>query len=486
MTTMHKAARVALVGAATALAGCTVVGPEYREPPAVAAAAAGWIDPAAAGRAPTQQEWATWWQSLHDPVLDRLIASALRQSPDIRQSQSRLAEVRALRRAAVGRESPTLDTHGSVAPRRQSENGQLPIGKIPGLERDLTLYEAGFDASWEIDLFGRLRRGTESATAQVQASEDDLQGAQLSVAAEVARTYIALRGAQGELAARQQGVQVLERLLAATQRRVQVGDASDLDVDRARAQLDSMRAGSPGLQARVRASALALGLLLGQAPEAEAALADTAAADVVLARFPAGERADLLRRRPDVRGAERRLASATAEVGVAEAERFPRLVIGGNAGFQAQNVSDLFKSGSLFAGVVPTISWRIFDGGRVQAQIDASDARREGAAIAYEKAVLGALSDAERALSNYRLSLDGVQLQQAFLASAQRSALHAQRRFDLGDIGLPERLDAERTLYEAQEQVARTRSAALADMVALVKALGGGWGGTGTATASLR
>lgn len=457
------------------LAGCTTVGKDYAAPPAPGAGAP-WVSQPAAPES-AALEWDRWWQRLGDPTLDRLVQTALAQNLDIRQAAARIVEARALRDATTGRTSPTLEAVAKVTEQRQTLDGQLPIERL-GLDRNLTLYDPHFDASWEIDVFGRLRRGNESAQAQMQASIEDGYAVQQSVAAEVARTYLSLRGAQAELAARRASMQVVQQQLQVVQRRVAQGDTSQVELERARTQLDALATGVPGLEGRVRSAALGLGVLLGRPPEAEWALAQTDRApslSLPLIAFPTGERADMLKRRPDVRAAERRLAASVADVGVAQAEWFPKLVIGGSAGFQAQDLGDLFKSSSFYAGIVPTITWRIFDGGRVQAQIRAAEAREQKAAAGYERAVLSALTDAERALSNYRQSLDGVQSAQTLADGTARSTALAQRRQAAGDIGLAEVLEAQRQQRDAEEQQARARSAALVDMVALAKALGGGW-----------
>ncbi len=191
-----------------------------------------------------------------------------------------------------------------------------------------------------------------------------------------------------------------------------------------------------------------------------------------------GARADLLRRRPDVRTAERQLAAATADVGVARAEWFPKLSIGAGAGYQALNASALFTQPSQMLSVTPLISWRIFQGGAIQAEIHAAEARQEQAAAGYEKAVLGALADAERALATYRLALETVQAQDAVLATARRTYRHAELRRQAGDIPVADLLQAEGRVRDAEDALARARTAAAVDLVALFKALGGGWGGS--------
>ena len=473
----RRAVRASAAALTTVLLGACVVGPDYREPPPVDTGS-GWTQPADAARA--QAELSAWWTSLGDPTLDRLVTAALSDNLDLRQAQARIREARALRDRAAGGYAPSVDASGSVTRRRQSENGPLPIGSIPGLERDQTIYDAGFDAVWEIDLFGRTRRAVESAGASVQAAQADAIDARISVAAEVARSYLTLRGAQRELAAREASVDTLQQTFDLVRRRLEVGDAARADVDAAQSRLAAAATGLPGIHARLRAAALGLGVLLGAPPERELALLDTTAPEIALAPIPVGERADILRRRPDVRADERRLAARTADIGVATAELFPKLSIGAGGGFQSLDAGNLFESASQTFSIVPLISWRVFDGGRVRAEIRASEARQEQAALAYEGTVLAALGDAERALSDYKLGLDAVQRQRAAVEAARRSYGHAQARFEAGDIALTDLLAEERILRDAEDAYARTHTATAIDLVALFKALGGGWQTTNT------
>lgn len=467
-----RAPRAAAVALGTLLLGACAAGPDYRGPPQVDTGS-GWTQPAAAAQAPAGLS--TWWTTLGDPTLDRLVATALADNLDLLQAQARIAEERALRDRATGGYAPSVGVSGSVTRRRQSENGPLPIGAIPGLARDQTIHDAGFDAGWEIDLFGATRRAVQGAEARMQAAQDDAASVRISIAAEVVRSYLDLRGAQRELAAREASVRSLAQTAELVGRRFDTGDAAQADVDAAQARLSAAAAGLPAIQARARAAALGLGVLLGAPPERELALLDTTAAQITLLPIPVGQRADILRRRPDVRAAERRLAARSADIGVATAELFPKLSIGASGGFQALDASRLFESASQRFSVMPLISWRVFDGGRVRAEIRASEAREQQAAFAYEKAVLTALGDAERALGNYQSGLDAVQRQQAALDAARRSYAHAQARYAAGDIALTDLLAEERVLRDAEDGYARMHTAAAIDLVALFKALGGGW-----------
>ncbi len=463
--------RVALVLGGALLTGCAV-GPDYRAPPPVDTGT-GWTQPAADVSAPA--DLARWWSVLGDPVLERLIATALAGNLDLRQAAARIEEARALRDRAAGGLAPTVTAAASVNRRRQSENGPLPVGAIPGLEATQTIHDIGFDASWEADLFGGNRRALEGARARLQATEVEAQGVRMRIVAEVARAWFNAVGAGHELRAQQATVATLQQTLDLVRQRAALGDASGADADAARAQWAAANAALPDLEARRRNAVLSLGVLLGAPPERELALLDAPAPALVLPMLPVGERADVLRRRPDVVAAERRLAASTADVGVAVAELFPKLSIGVGGGFQALDTGDWFDASSRRFSVLPLISWRLFDGGRVRAEIRAREAAERQAALAYEQAVLAALGDAERSLGDYRAGLDTLARRSAALDAARRSHGHAGARFAAGDIARVELLAAERQLHEAEASAARARTAAAVQLVALVKALGGGW-----------
>jgi NodT family efflux transporter outer membrane factor (OMF) lipoprotein len=452
------------------VAGCTV-GPEYQRPEIDTGT--GWIEPTR----DTEREvdLAAWWRSFEDPVLDSLIEKELERNIDVRQAELRITEARALRAAAAGGRYPSVAASAGITQRRQSENGPFPITQIPGIERDQTIYEPGFDAIWELDLFGRTRRAVEAADARVDAASESARGVRLTMAGELARSYFVLRGAQHELEARGAAIAASTAAVDLMRRRLEAGDLPEAELAQAEAELAAATAEIPLIEAQARGAALAIGSLLGGLPETGLELVGEPAGFAALAPFPIGERADLLRRRPDVRAAERALAATTAEVGIATAELFPRITIGASGGFQALDTGSLFDSGSQTFAIAPLISWRIFDGGRIRAQINAAEARVQYAALDYEKAVIQALADAERALLRYDAGLDALELQRASLAAAQRSYDHAEARYGAGDISRLELLRAESQLRDVERAYARVHTQAATDLVALCKALGGSW-----------
>ena len=455
------------------LGACAAVGPEPQAPPPVERGG-GWSLPQPGGGA-APAELAQWWRALRDPVLERLIDTALARNLDLRQSAARVDEARALRERADGGRQAAVAAGASVNRRRQSENGPLPIGRIPGLEATQTIHDIGFDAAWEIDLFGASRRSVQGAQARLDAARAEAEGVRMRVAAEVARTWFGAVGAAQELRAQQQVQATLGETLALTRQRRSAGDASAAEVDLAFAQWVAAGAALPEIEARRRAALLGLGVLLGAPPERELALLDAAPQPIALEALPLGQRADLLRRRPDVLAAEQRLAASTADIGVATAELFPKLSIAAGGGMQSLATGNWFDASSARFSVLPLISWRLFDGGRVRAEIRAREAAERQAALAYEQAVLAALGDAERALGAYQASLDTLAGRAALLQAGQRSLGHAQARWAAGDITRVELLAAERSLHEAEGAAARAHTAAAVDLVALYKALGGGW-----------
>lgn len=463
---------LALALSCVLLTACAAVGPNYREPPSVDIGS-GWILPLASES--QSADLTHWWSALDDPVLDRLMATALSQNLDLRLAAARVDEARALRDRVADEKLPTASVGASVNRRRQSENGPLPIGAIPGLEPTQTIYDAGFDAAWEADLFGAKRRALEGASARLQATEIEAQGVRMRIVAEVARTWLTAVGARYELHAQQATLDTLQQTLELVRLRRAVGDASAADVDAAYAQWAAVNALLPDIEARQRASVLGLGVLLGASPERELALLDSTLARRTLPALPIGERADVLRRRPDVLAAERRLAASSADIGVATAEFFPKLSIGVGGGFQALSTGNWFDASSSRFSVLPLISWRLFDGGRVRAEIRAREAAERQAALAYEQAVLAALGDAERTLGDYHGGLNTLERRRMALEAARASHGHARTRYAAGDIALVELLAVQRGLHEAETAAVRAHTSAGMQLVALYKALGGGW-----------
>lgn len=465
----------------TVLGGCTV-GPNYARP-AMPAATASWTEPAQPGAIDP-----SWWRQFDDPTLTGLIDRALSHSPDMAEAEARLREARANRDAVAGGTLPGLTAKGSATENRLSENGQIPIGAIPGFTRDMSLFDLGFDASWEIDLWGRNRRQVEAANARTDAAEASRQDVMVMLSAEIARNYLDLRAAQQDSRLLQEVARADADLARLTLLRFDAGEASRLDTETADSAARTSAAAVPDARAAAAAAAYRIAALVGAPPEEIApALLATAGPqprgpDTILA----GVRSDLLTRRPDIRRAERDLAAATADIGVAKADLFPRFSLFGSIGQQAQKLGDLADGDSTRFQVGPSFSWPIFSGGTVRARIRATDARADAAAARYEKAVLGALSDSEGAINRFlNARTTGTEADAAL--AAQNSALQLTilraRRGEDDQLTL---MRAQKTQLATERAAANARRATAQAAVALFKALGGGWTEEKSADAGVR
>lgn len=454
----------AMLGLTALITGCTV-GPDYHQP--VIDTGKGWAEPV--GVAGTQPD--AWWTALHDAQLNQLVDLALSKNPDLQASRARIMQSRAARDEARSVLLPQAQVQGSIDQLRQSVNGPLPLAKLPFIPRDETIRDIEFDASWQLDLFGGARRGIESAQAQHQAAIANAQDLQRSLVAELVRDYVNLRGDQRQLLAQQAELVALNSNIDAIGQRVAAGDVPVSELDEAVVQRETIAASLPTMQANLRALALSIGVLTGQPPESGLYVLNTTGQDVALVPIPVGERADVLRRRPDVRAAERQLASATADIGVATAQWFPQLGISAAAGFQSLEPGNLLTEPSQIGSIMPLISWRILDGGRIQAQIHAAKARQQIAAQNYTKIVLTALNDAERSLSDYQRARDSLVLMQGAFDAAQRAQTHMQARFAAGDVNRQDAVTSQLALAQAQINLQAVRTVATVDWVALNNAL---------------
>ena len=451
--------------AAGLLSGCTV-GPDYHTPPEVKAGA-DWAEHADT-RAPSITPW---WQTLRDATLDDLVTRALASNPDLQASRARIAESRAARDAAFARLLPQAGVAGGINMLRQSENGPLPLRQIPFIPRDETIRDIEFDASWDADLFGGQRRAVESARALQQAAVATDQDLRLSLVAELVRDYLVLRGEQREQAILADELSVLTDNESAARARVLAGDAPQSVLDQATQARENLASQLPALTGSLHGLALSIGILTGRPPESGLALLDSQGQFPSLAPIPVGQRAEVLRRRPDVRAAERKLAAATANIGIATAQWFPQLTIGASAGFQSLQPGNLFTMPSQTGSIFPLISWQILDGGRIRAQIHAAEAQQQQAAQTYVSTVLAALADAERALSDYQQALQSVHSNQAALAAASSADNHSAQSFAAGESNRQDRLASRLTMLQAQFGAQQARTLAAVDWVALEKAL---------------
>jgi NodT family efflux transporter outer membrane factor (OMF) lipoprotein len=468
---LHLAALCLVIG------GCITVGPDYVPPkPQVPAHFA---EAPALGEAHNPQPPDdAWWRNLGDPLLNRLLEDALNSAPDVAEAQARVREARALARYAGATRFPITDAGGFYTRNLGSDNiptGVPPGGLGPGVHSNL--WEAGFDASWEIDVFGGLRRGIESAEANYQAVTEDRADVVLSLLAEVARDYVELRGAQRRIEVARKDLGIEADLQALTQSLLSAGLAPRQDLLRAQAQVSDTQAMIPTLNTDERAAAYRIAALTGR-PSAEIVTELSVPGPIpqVVSEVPVGLPSDLLLRRPDVRAAERRIAAANARIGVAKADLYPHFSLTGVAGIESLNLSSFASGSSGYYQIGPGVSWRVFDAGRIRFQVLAESARTDEAAAAYQRSVLDAFRDVETALVAYANAQSRREKLAAESAADADVTRIATILYEKGVESFLTVLDAERALYAADDALAQSeRDAALA-LIALYKALGGGWG----------
>lgn len=465
-------------------AACTV-GPNYAGPPKVAsdAAAAGRFaregDPSLVRAVPV----ARWWESLDDPLLTRLVDEALTDSPTIGRAAARLREARAVILSDRANELPSASAQATYLHARipgsslgSTLGGSDQSGGNSGGASSLNFYNVGFDATWEIDLFGGGRRSIEQARATASARLADLADAQVSLSAEVAQAYVNLRDVQQRVRLNTQSAQLEARMVALTRQRFAAGTASELDVERLQTQLENTEAQAVPLNAQVEQYENQLAVLTGRSPGTlDASLGTVVAVPLPPASVPIGDPAELIRHRPDIRAAERTLAASNAAIGVNVAKMFPKLNLMGIIGIGGTGLSDLTKLGNLSVLAAPMLSWNFLDFGRNRAAVDQARAQRDEADAQYRSTVLSALQDAEDSLSRYRYQRGQV----AGLAKAEQSAIRAsslnQQRFQAGTTTLVDQLDVERQRLSASIGLAQSTAQLTNDYIALQKSLGLGW-----------
>jgi multidrug efflux system outer membrane protein len=433
------------------------------------------------GSGATEADLATWWQSFDDPLLNSVIGQALASNLDEKIALARVREERAYVTISRAGLYPSVDMSGSYTRQRYSAN--TPFGFFPQLlPRDENTYESGFDASWELDVFGGLRRGVEASKAELAASIEDSRDVRVTLLAEVARDYVSVRALERRLQIARANLGDQNDSLKLAQARFEQGFAPELDVFQARSLLETTQAQVPELEMELSQTIHRIGVLLGREPDALAAeLSDMAPIpgladpDSIAMRIPAGLPSDLLRRRPDIRSAEREVAAATARVGVATADLFPKFSITGTAGLESISASDFFFATSRMWTVGPSVTWPIFEAGRIRAQIEVRNAQDEQALLIYEKTVLNALAEVEDALVAYAKEHTRHQALAASAEDFKRSQLLALDRYEEGYENYLNVLEAQRSLYAAQDSLAQSDQQLVEDLIAIYKALGGGW-----------
>lgn len=455
--------RLLVLSAFVFLAGCTV-GPDYKAPEQ--SFLGKWFSRGENDKVVTAEEIKTdWWKVFNDPQLESYIQKAVAENKDIVSAQANVRRARALRQVEGASLLPEVDF--SAQPKR-SDSGAGASAR--------TLYETGFDASWEVDIFGGNQRSVESADARIQSAVEMQNGVMLSVLAEVARNYYEVRGVQKRIDILKENIRLQDQTYDLVVQRYKLGESSEFDVSRARGQLDLTRSRLPDREADLKTGIYRLSVLLGQPPEAlleemTEAKPLPAPPDVV----PVGLRSDILRRRPDIRRAERELAAQTADIGVATADLFPKFFLTGSAGRGAIVISDLFLASSNAWSLAALLEWPVFNGGALRAQVKVQEAEAQAALADYEQAVLVALRDAETALTRYAEKLKTRQQLAQAVESRKQSVGFARTLFTSGEEDFLPVLDAERELTSAQDELVVSETDTVLNLITLYTALGGGW-----------
>jgi multidrug efflux system outer membrane protein len=454
------------------LAGCAV-GPDYK-PPKANVSAQPWTSPLVGGETNGPADLATWWKNFNDTNLDSLVTMAVQSNLTLRIAEAHVREARAERDVASGSFWPSVGSSGSYSRNRFGQNSFPPLPA--GTPLDYNLYNASFDAAWELDIFGGTRRTIEAANAEMGAAEFGQRDVLVSLLAEVARNYIGARGYQQRLAITLQNIQVQQDILNLTSNRFENGLSSDLDVQQATALLTATEAEVPSLKTGFDQSVHHLAVLLGQPP---GALMDEMSVEKPIPLtppvVPVGLPSDLLQRRPDVQKSERELAAATARIGVARADLFPKFSLTGFAGLDSISTGNFLNYASRAWSAGPTVQWELFQAGSIRANVRVQNARQEQALDAYEQTVLVALEDAENALTAYaREQTRRESLSQSVQANQQALELSTQL-YNNGLADFLHVLDSERSLYAAQDALVQSDQTVSLNLVQLYKALGGGW-----------
>jgi outer membrane protein, multidrug efflux system len=451
------------------LTGCATVGPDYIPPDTQAPAA--WRTELRGGLSIEDMDpgiLAAWWTTLDDPVLSSLIGRAVSGNLDLKKARARVREARARRGVANADLFPALNAAGSATRSRASKDA--------GTGKTSDLYTASFDAGWELDLFGGVRRSVEAAGADFEASQEELRNARVSLFGEVGLNYLDVRTLQARLAVAEANLETQSETWQLTQWRYEAGLSDELAVQQARYNLENTRSQVPALRTGLEGAMNRIAVLLGEQPGTiHGELEKRAPIPVAPLKVAVGVPADLLRRRPDVRQAERELAAQTARIGVARADLYPKFSLSGSIGLEALSLSNLSSSGSWTLSGGPRITWAIFKAGAIRQNIEVRSALQEQALIQYEAVVLSALEEVENALVAYAEEQRRRDDLREATQAAQRAIALARLKYQAGLTDFNNVLDAERSLLSFQDQLAQSSGSVTSNLVRLYKALGGGW-----------
>ncbi len=461
-----------------ALAGC-MVGPNYRPPQTTVPE--NWngqevVTPAHPSQtAPNPVALVEWWNSFNDPTLSSLVEMAVRANLDVRLAEARIRQARAARGVAGAPLWPEVDA-SALYQRSQGSSEVVGGGGVATIGGLRNLWQAGLDATWEVDIFGGTRRSIEAAGADLKAAVEDRRDVLVTLVGDVGSNYINLRGFQQQIAIARQNIKAQRHTAKIIRKRYEAGFVGALDVANADAQVATTEAQIPVLESSARAAIYSLGVLLGREPAAlEKDLIREAPIPPTPPEIPVGLPSDLLRRRPDIRRAEAQLHAATARIGVATADLFPKFNLAGSFGFSAGDVARVGGLSSKFWSWGPTVTWPIFAGGRIYWNIKVQDALQEQALLTYEKTVLTALKDVETALVAYAKEQEHRKSLSEAVTNNRRAVELATKLYLVGKTDFLNVLTAQRSLYTSEDALVQSIRTVDTNLIALYKALGGGW-----------
>ncbi len=469
--TMNKYRHVLLLAllSAIVLPGCVIVGVNYEEPGVTVPDV--WTN-AISGDLRKGSNIEKWWKGFQDPVLNKLIERARNENPDFRIAGQRILQARSQRGIAYSAMLPNATANGSFSRNRQSEN-QTGFGAFPPNPSDL--YATGFDSGWEIDIFGGLRRNVESTDASYQASIESYRDLLVTLFADTALNYVEYRTLQRQIRVAEENVEIMRNSMKIAQGRLDAGLVSKIDVTQARTNLETTRSIIPQLRGRLAAAKNRLATLTGGYPASvEGLLAGHRSIPVPRRGFSAGLPTDLIRARPDVRAAERNLAAATARIGVAEADLYPRFTLFGNFALTSLSASNFLDASSTVYSFGPSIRWQIFTAGRIRNNIRIEESRTEEALAAYERSILGAVEEVETGMAAVANEWDRLAALRRASAASQESVDLVGTNYKDGLVDFQRVLDSERVKFQNENQAVISRGQLSRNYILLYKALGGG------------
>jgi NodT family efflux transporter outer membrane factor (OMF) lipoprotein len=465
---MRVIQKLILTASASVLAACAAVGPDHA-PPAVPATAQDHFVSSNFGAVATSDARDDWWRLYNDPVLDGLVQQALAANKDIAVATANIAIARANLRGAKSERLPQTSVGASAQYGRPDG-----LNRSPGQDSDWAL-STGFNVAYEVDLFGRVRRGTEAARADVGAAEAERDAVRVIVAAETARAYADILSSERRLGVARHTVELLDQTVGLAAKRFEAGRTSRLDLVRVTALRDQQRANIPEIEADLESATFRLATLTGHTP-AERPITNGNGKVLELAQpIPVGDGRALLARRPDVREAERKLAASTARIGVATADLYPRVTLGGSIGAAATTIASLFTGGAVGFLAGPLLSWSFPNQGAARAKVAAAEAQSQGDLARFDKTVLTALEETETALSHYSNEIERREALEAARDQAESAARITRAQLREGRADSLAVLDAERTLAQSEADLAEADARLADSQVDLFRALGGGW-----------